>query len=76
MCRKSASSIAERQETDTIPIVDDIRSALDHFYPTDSELTSNGWSDEYSDDEQTIMPAKHQTLLLLESLLDELGLSA
>jgi ankyrin repeat/BTB/POZ domain-containing protein 1 len=74
--RKSASSIAERQETDTIPIVDDIRSALDHFYPTDSELTSNGWSDEYSDDEQTIMPAKHQTLLLLESLLDELGLSA
>jgi hypothetical protein len=33
--RESAYSIANRQATDSIPIVDDIRSALDRMFPTD-----------------------------------------
>lgn len=35
MIRESAYSIANRQATDSIPIVDDIRSALDRMFPTD-----------------------------------------
>jgi hypothetical protein len=54
--RESAYSIANRQATDSIPIVDDIRSALDRMFPTDDmEAAQNyenddDWED-YDDEE-------------------------
>ncbi|ORZ25984.1 hypothetical protein BCR42DRAFT_401369 [Absidia repens] len=78
LIRQSAHSIVGRQETDSIPLIDELRYYLGKIYCIeDSDLNAVGKVDEeYKDDWTDLEKEYNMKLDTLDDILDSLGLEA
>ncbi|KAI9255671.1 hypothetical protein BDA99DRAFT_517346 [Phascolomyces articulosus] len=78
LIRQSARSIVGRQETDSIPLIDDLRYFLGKkYYIFEEELNPEGKvSEDYRDDWTDLESLYNEKLDMLDRVLESLGLEA